>query len=111
MPEGDGQHDGEGGPRVDAQHAGLGERVAGERLHDDAGGAERRAHHDGHCGAGQTQLPDDDRGGAPVVGEEPLPHLAERQWARADGHADKRQKYHDGESQEHDESRSATAFS
>ncbi len=40
-PDRDGRDDGEGGSRVDAQHARLGEGVAGERLHDDTGRAER----------------------------------------------------------------------
>ncbi len=64
----DAEHHGERGARVDAEEAGLGERVPGHGLHHDAG--DREQHADGHREerARRPQLPDDDRVPAAVVG-------------------------------------------
>ena len=56
------QHDGAGGSCVDAEQAGVGERVAGQGLHQRAGQAERRADQEAGDRARHAQVPHDQLG-------------------------------------------------
>ncbi len=57
--EGRADGDGEPGARGDPEDAGLGQRVAGQRLDQGARHRQRRAHGDGQQGAGRPDVPDD----------------------------------------------------
>ena len=75
--------------RVDAQQAGVGERVAGERLHQRARQPERDADQQPERGARQPDVEHDRRVAAVEVPEERVDDLSQRDRARADGEAQK----------------------
>ncbi len=95
--QGDGQDHCQGGAGVDAQDAGLGQRVAGQGLHDDPGHGQASADDDGQNGARHAQSPHDDGVDGLVMADQTGPGLTEGQAARADGEAEQTQQPHQGQ--------------
>ncbi len=83
----DGHHDGEGGARAHAEDAGVGQRIAGQRLHQRAREAERGAGGETEGGTGQSYRPDHvvDTGVGRIA-EEGVPDLVEGDAERAVRH-------------------------
>ena len=90
-----------GRARLDAEQAGVGQRVAGVALHQRAGDAERRADGDGEHGAREAQRVHDGRGLGPVVVEQDVEHRARGERPAADGQAGHPAEHH--QRQQHDQ--------
>ena len=84
----DRDHDRRGGARLDAEDPGVGQRVAGERLHERAGEAERDADGEAHQRPRHAQLAHDRRRLRAVVAEQAGRDVAERDRLGADGDAE-----------------------
>ena len=78
----------DGGSARDAQHVGLGERVAQERLKGAAAESEGAADEPGQYGARQPQLEQDRPRGGVVAAREGAPEVAGADSRRAEGHAE-----------------------
>ena len=87
MQVGDGADDGARGAGVDAQQARVGERVAGQRLHQRAGQAQRGAHEHAGRRPGDPQVADDQLGLAAAAVEQRVPDLPRREVVGPDADA------------------------
>ena len=81
----DADDDGQRGAGVDAEHAGVGQRVAGDALHQRPGQPEGGADPEPEQRAGDAQLAHDQVVGRAVAVDERLPHRAERDRLGAEG--------------------------
>ena len=86
---------------LDAEQAGVGQRVAGVTLHQRAGDAERHADGDGEHGARDAQRVHDGRGLGPVVVEQDVEHRPGGERPAADGQAGHPAEHH--QRQQHDQ--------
>ena len=92
QPEGEREHDRRRGARVDAEQAGVGQRVARQRLHQRAGDADRRADHDAQQGPRHAQAADDRLVLRAALVQQRVDDVGERDRARADGEAQQRRE-------------------
>ncbi len=90
-------HDRGRGARVDAEQAGVRERVAGQRLHQRARDADRRAHGDAEHRPRDPQVADDRRLLRVAAVQQRVEGVLQRDRARAHGQAEQRGEGEDGD--------------